>query len=227
MMKQSVVPGHLFLSSFLVLALLIGCAPSEEDDGGARTAENGLIPTETRQAVVDLGSEAAGELGAKLIGRLQSKLAEEGPAEAVEFCSVEGLPLTAEVSREIGFEVKRTSSRIRNPANAPDSLERAALDHFEEAAAAGDSLPSAFVQRTAAEDYRHYQPLRVQPFCVQCHGSRDDLGEGVAEILEERYPDDAATGYSAGDFRGLIRVTVPASAVERRSGASESVGGGR
>lgn len=214
-MTQKAVPGLLSLSSLFVLALLIGCAPSEEDDVGARAAADRPIPAETRQAVVDVGSEAAGELGAKLIGRLQAKLADEGPAGAVEFCSVEGLPLTAEVSHEIGFEVKRTSSRIRNPANAPDSLERAALDHFEQAAAAGDSLPSAFVQRTAEGDFRHYQPLRVQPFCLQCHGSADELGEGVAEILEERYPEDAATGYSAGDFRGLIRVTVPATAIER------------
>lgn len=197
----------------VTLLVVFGC--DRPDEQGQDAAADRPIPAETRQAVVDLGSEAARELGAKLIARLQAKLAEEGPAGAVEFCSVEGLPLTAEVSREIGFEVKRTSSRIRNPANAPDSLERAALDHFEEAVAAGDSLPPALVQRTAEGDYRHYQPLRVQPFCLQCHGSQEDLGEGVARILEERYPEDRATGYSAGDFRGLIRVTVPSGAVER------------
>lgn len=201
-----------------------GCAGPDEQANGVADAP---IPPETRQVVVDLGSEAARELGAKLINRLQAKLAEEGPAGAVEFCSVEGLPLTAEVSREIGFDVKRTSSRIRNPANSPDSLERAALDHFEERAGPGDSLPSAFVQRTPAGDYRHYQPLRVQPFCLQCHGSPEELGAGVAEILEERYPEDVAMGYSAGDFRGLIRVSVPASAVERRlrsEGSADSGG---
>jgi hypothetical protein len=28
--------------------------------------------------------------------------------------------------------------------------------------------------------------------------------------LAERYPDDEALGYAEGDFRGLIRVSVPA-----------------
>lgn len=54
----------------------------------------------------------------------------------------------------------------------------------------------------------------MQPFCVQCHGASDELAEGVADVLSEHYPEDEATGYSAGDFRGLIRVTVPDSAVD-------------
>lgn len=200
---------------FLLLVTLLtasGCGGADDPEASQEPAER-AIPAATRQAVVELGSAASRELGATLISRLQAKLAEEGPVGAVEFCSVRGIPLTSEVSREVGFEVKRTSTRIRNPANAPDSLERAALEYFESEAAAGDSLPAAFVQRTPAGDYRHYQPLRVQPFCLQCHGSEEELAEGVAEVLAERYPDDRATGYAAGDFRGLIRVTVPRTAV--------------
>ena len=198
---------------YLLLATLLAASACGQDEDPEAGSADRPVPEATRQAVVDLGSEAARELGAKLISRLQTKLAEEGPVGAVEFCSVEGIPLTSEVSREVGFEVKRTSSRLRNPANAPDSLERVALEYFESEATAADSLPAAFVQRTPAGDYRHYQPLRVQPFCLQCHGSEEELADGVAEVLAERYPDDRATGYTVGDFRGLIRVTVPEAAV--------------
>jgi hypothetical protein len=40
------------------------------------------------------------------------------------------------------------------------------------------------------------------------------MDPAVRTALEETYPEDLATGYEAGDFRGLIRVTVPASKVE-------------
>ncbi|MFW6089356.1 MAG: Tll0287-like domain-containing protein [Gemmatimonadota bacterium] len=198
----------------LLLALAaFACAPA--DDEVSADASDALTPPAVEAAVVALGSEAAQELASSLIGRLQTVLAEEGAAGAVAFCSAEGLPLTADVSREVGFDIKRTSSRIRNPANAPDLLERVALDHFEQIQASGDSLPARFVQRLpGGEGFRYYQPLRVQPFCVQCHGASEELADGVATVLAEHYPEDEATGYSAGDFRGLIRVTVPASAVD-------------
>lgn len=208
---------HLSRRCPLLLALAaLACAPADDErQGEAADAAATPTPPATEAAVVALGSEAAQELASSLMGRLQAMLAEAGAAGAVAFCSAEGLPLTVEASREVGFDIKRTSSRIRNPANAPDLLERAALEHFEATQAAGDSLPARFVQALpGGEGYRYYQPLRVQPFCVHCHGASDELAEGVAGVLAEHYPEDEATGYSAGDFRGLIRVTVPASAVD-------------
>jgi hypothetical protein len=37
-----------------------------------------------------------------------------------------------------------------------------------------------------------------------CHGS--DVPEAVAEAIAKRYPQDRATGYSAGDLRGAFVV---------------------
>lgn len=205
MLKQSRFP-HLRLVSVLLATIAVGCRPADQAEVS--------IPPETEQAVARLGGEAAGELVTTLGSRLQRAIAERGAVGALEFCSVEGLPLTAEVSRATGFEVKRTSSRLRNPANAPDSLERAALDRFEAVVAAGDSLPEHVVQGTPAGDFRYYRPLRVQPLCLQCHGSLEDLAAGVNTALAERYPEDEATGYAVGDLRGVVRVTVPRSALE-------------
>jgi len=206
-------PRRVPLLSALFVLVALACAPTG-DDAPADEAD-APIPPATEAAVVALGSEAAQDLASSLIGRLQAVLAEEGAAGAVAFCSAEGLPLTTAAGREAGFDVKRTSTRIRNPANAPDALERVALDRYEATQAAGDSLPARLVQRLpGGEGYRYYQPLRVQPFCVQCHGASDELAEGVADALAEHYPRDEATGYAAGDFRGLIRVTVPASALD-------------
>jgi hypothetical protein len=40
----------------------------------------------------------------------------------------------------------------------------------------------------------------IDGVCLTCHGS---VGSDVAAALRERYPDDRATGYALGDFRGI------------------------
>jgi hypothetical protein len=40
--------------------------------------------------------------------------------------------------------------------------------------------------------------------CLQCHGA--NIAPPVAAKLAELYPEDQATGFAAGDFRGLFWV---------------------
>ncbi|MBU0678495.1 MAG: DUF3365 domain-containing protein [Verrucomicrobia bacterium] len=56
------------------------------------------------------------------------------------------------------------------------------------------------------EYFVYYKPLIVQPICLQCHGDPETFSPAVRTILEERYPEDNAVGYRAGDLRGLIKV---------------------
>ena len=53
-------------------------------------------------------------------------------------------------------------------------------------------------------------PIRLQPQCVQCHGKPEELSTEVRAALLDRYPDDRATGFAAGDLRGWFWVEVPA-----------------
>ena len=173
------------------------------------------IDDATRARVVALGDSAAMSLIRTLGGQLNAQLASNGPVQAIDFCAGEAQALTDSVSEALGpgWEVKRTTRNTRNPRNAPDSLEARALERFH-AAAAGDSLPESLVQRTSAGDYRYYMPLRLGSMCVQCHGPTDRMEPGVRQAIEARYPADEATGYTEGDLRGLVRVTVPATALE-------------
>lgn len=166
--------------------------------------------------IVGIGDSAATALTTSLMSRVRAELQAGGPAHAIEFCSERALPITAAVqdSLDRGIALKRTSNRIRNPANAPDSLERAALAYFEDELAAGHQLPAAYVQRTS-EGWRYYKPIVVADFCTACHGPREGLDPGVRQVLAERYPQDQATGYAPGDFRGVIRVSVTPEAISR------------
>ncbi|MEX2526534.1 MAG: DUF3365 domain-containing protein [Gemmatimonadota bacterium] len=160
-----------------------------------------------------LGGPAAGALAGGLVGRLSEALQEGGAAGAMEFCSTEAIPLTMALSQEHapGFEVKRTSLRIRNPGNAPDAWEERILRYVEamEAEERG-SAPETITAAGPDGSFRFYRTLRTVPMCLQCHGAEDALSPGVQEILHARYPDDRATGYETGDFRGLLRVEIPA-----------------
>ena len=60
------------------------------------------------------------------------------------------------------------------------------------------------------KELRYYQPLKVAPLCLACHGRPQDMKAEVRELLNRQYPDDLAVGFAAGDLRGMISITVPA-----------------
>lgn len=158
------------------------------------------------------GGAIATAVAQGLAQRLQAQLKEKGAVGAVDFCSRTALVLTDSlIADKPGVSVKRTSTRIRNPRNEPDQLEQIALAWFDSARSAGGALPSAFIQAVGPDEMRFYRPLMIAPFCTQCHGSSEQLDPRVRQILEERYPNDRATGYQEGDLRGVIRVSLPRS----------------
>jgi hypothetical protein len=155
-----------------------------------------------------------------LSSNLRSAMQEGGPVAAMEFCDVQAMPLTRQVTEEEGMEVKRTSWRVRNPSNAPDALEEAALAHFSEAAGEASGVPAPWVQATGDGGYRFYRPLPTNALCLNCHGDADELAPGVAEALAELYPRDEAVGFDDGELRGLLRVSVPPAALDGEGGSA-------
>ena len=60
----------------------------------------------------------------------------------------------------------------------------------------------------AAPEWRVYKPLGIMPKCLACHGDSAGQSEALKTKLATLYPADKASDYSAGEWRGLIRVTV-------------------
>lgn len=166
-------------------------------------------------AIRQAGEAATTAVATKLIATLTTALANGGPVKAVDVCHLRALGLTTEKlpAHPLVVSVKRTSLRLRNPANAPDDAERLALDHVAKLVDRGEPPPAVLVQRvdktpTAAPEWRVYRSIMVQPACLACHGDPNTQSPALRTLLHERYPKDTATGYAAGDWRGLIRVTV-------------------
>ena len=175
-------------------------------------------------AIRQAGEAAVAAVGKKLVTALNTALAAGGPEAAVLVCQTQALPLTAEklADQPTLVSVKRTSLRLRNPANAPDAAERLALDHVAKLVAAGQPPPPVLVQRiqpsgTAAPEWRVYRPIATKAECLVCHGDPATQSPALRTALQTRYPTDAATGYAADQWRGLFRVTIaPAPAPSAR-----------
>jgi hypothetical protein len=207
-------PYRVSVLALLALALAAcSASPETEVEPDPRTPPD-PVPAEARADVEARGGAAAGALAQGLVGRLTAAIDDRGVAGAVDFCATEAMDLTREiiVAHDPALEIKRASTRWRNPENAPDPEEARVLAYLEslEQAEPG-SAPETFTAMGPVGTYRFYRTLRTAPMCLRCHGSVEEMDPQVREILRERYPDDRATGYSEGDFRGVIRVQMPGS----------------
>jgi hypothetical protein len=189
--------------------LLLLCAACSSGGGEGGEAP----PPVTRDAAVDeaLGRarDAARALGADLMQRLLAEMEEGGPLQAVRVCSEVAQSVATSHSTE-GLTVRRVSLRVRNPADAPDDVEREALLELQTLHDEG-RLPAEWVRTEDAPGgrrLRFMKPITILPACLACHGDPQQMEPDVRGLIAARYPNDEATGYAEGDLRGAVSVTV-------------------
>jgi hypothetical protein len=122
---------------------------------------------------------------------------EEGPVNAISVCSVEA-PKLAEKASSATVKVGRASRKLRNPANAPKPWMEPLLDSYENDPESREPAVVIIDDQTVG----YVEPIYVQPLCVTCHGAT--LAPDLAAKIDELYPSDRATGYVAGDLRGVF-----------------------
>ncbi len=165
-------------------------------------------------ATVARAQAAASTLGPDLAAMLQHAIRDGGPASAVAVCADSAQTVTARHARD-GVGIRRVGTRLRNPANAPDTLEARVLAYFAERMAAGtvpdEMIGVAQTGENGGWELRYLRPIVLQEFCTTCHGARDSFAPDLRAIIAERYPTDSAVDYLAGSLRGAISVRVPLS----------------
>lgn len=148
-----------------------------------------------------------------MIGEVRRVLATTTPALAVGKLHLKEykLPL-AMPGKPVVSELRRTSQRVRNPANSPDAADLAALEVIQDQLQRGDDVAKVLVQRVSlpgkTPEWRVYRPLVTLKQCIDCHGAEATLAPGVADTLKVFYPADKAVDYKTGAWRGLIRVSI-------------------
>jgi len=151
----------------------------------------------------------AAAFAAELQAALQAALAEGGPVGAITVCRDEAPRIASALSREHGAKVARTSLRVRNPANAPEPWQAAALDTFD-AAESEVASPAGLEYFAESPEFgtRYMKAIPTGGLCLACHGVA--LAPEVDAALARDYPHDTARGYALGDVRGAFSISWPA-----------------
>jgi len=167
-------------------------------------------PTQ-EQAMKREAQQVANELVSKLGGALKQALSESGPEQAISICRDTAPMLANSLSRRTGWKVSRVSLRARNPLiGQPDAWEQKILQRFDYDAAGG-AVPfklqaAEIVKEPDADYFRYMKALPAKPLCLTCHGRGQNIPDSVHTRLAQEYPNDAATGYSAGEIRGAVSI---------------------
>lgn len=167
---------------------------------------NNVFPEAEEKAALEKGASLADASFKALSARLQHAMKEGGPAHAVDFCSLNALSIVDSLSTKNNAHIRRTSDRIRAPHERPDAEEarylQAMLAEWKAGATAADLSARAVVH---GDSVAYYQPIFINsPACLKCHGTAgESLDASALAVINERYPDDQATGYAMGDLRGM------------------------
>ena len=181
----------------LFLALLAGVLLQ----ACSRRPVPGVGPVLDTAAILGMGDSIAAQAQQALLQNLSTAMQTGGPEFAVDYCSTQAITITDSVAGRHGVVLRRISGRNRNPGNGllTDMDQRAWLR------AADDREP--FVQVDDDGTAWYYKPITLgMPTCLKCHGRREDITEATRVVIEERYPQDKATGHALGDLRGLWKM---------------------
>ena len=138
-------------------------------------------------------------LGSELKKNLVAKLeADPNAKEALEFCTTAATNITKEVNKKLpsNATVYRTALKYRNQTNKPDIIDSAIMKLYIKK----NNLNEVIMIKTK-DDYRVYKPLVINQLCLKCHGQ---ISDKLKISIKEAYPNDLATGFKDGDFRGVI-----------------------
>jgi hypothetical protein len=152
------------------------------------------------------------EFFTSLKGELTGAIEADGPVSAIAVCKDRAPAIAEELAEKSGWEVGRTSLKLRNPAlNAPDEWEKQVLLRFEERQAAGEDVKamaySEVVETEAGKSYRFMKAIPTADLCLACHG--ESINPDIAAAIDEAYPEDQARGYKPGDIRGAFTLMKP------------------
>lgn len=169
----------------LVLTLLLACKRGSVDEAKYALA----------------GSEAVLPLKKGLKQALVKGL-ENGPMEAISACRVQAPELAATLNAG-PTKVGRSSLKLRNPENAAKAWMEPLLQAYESDPENREPKVVLIDEHTVG----YVEPIYLQPLCVTCHGPA--LAPDLQAKLKELYPSDEATGYAAGDLRGVFWAELP------------------
>lgn len=194
-----------YISVFIFFIFFLISACSETADKNQQASD---------EMAVEAGKLIAFESTEELGGHLGSALEKGGVSHAIDFCSVEAIPITQELSNEFNVDIKRATHKPRNPENFANADEMKVIQNWQNQMESGEEISP--VASKINDHYQVYAPIRIgNQLCLQCHGDKgSDIQPDNVELLQSIYNEDQATGFEMGDLRGLWSIRMPADSAE-------------
>lgn len=169
----------------------------------ATTCRRETTAREVQATDLERGHAIASALKKALTTELTAAMGQGVPA-AIDVCRRRAPAIAEALSRD-GAIAGRATLRPRNPQNEAAGWKSDAIAYFEAAHARGEPLAKARFSRVLPDHRIAYaEPLVVAELCTTCHGTA--IAPETAAAIAASYPGDRATGYSAGDLRGVVWV---------------------
>lgn len=135
---------------------------------------------------------------------LATAMSNGGAVAAMKVCHEKAPQIAQKHSSMQGLELRQTSLRWRNPANAPTAEEQTVLFEFERMKIEGQPLSSLKATIVTQEGLRYIKAIPMKGLCATCHGSNVD--PTLYQTIKAYYPEDHAVGFKDGDIRGAFSI---------------------
>ncbi len=168
-----------------------------------------VTEVEIFEAATKVGEQIAIASQKTLATNLKTAISQQGVEYAIKFCKLQAMPLTDSLSKKFAAQIRRTSLKIRNPANRPNDLESQILDAYQYNVENGLDL-EANLQRIDQDYLLYTRPIVLDsPMCLSCHGGPgEQVTDEQIKLLVSLYPDDEAVGYQLGELRGMWSIVL-------------------
>lgn len=137
-------------------------------------------------------SAAADAFQTSLQSELQAAMKRGGPVEAVAVCADRAPAIRKETEKKFGVHLGRAAVRRRNAEPPEPAWVTTWLREHPEGGPPIDS------------GGRLLRPLLTGEVCLKCHGDPATFSPELRAKLEALYPADKATGFRAGELRGVL-----------------------
>lgn len=196
-----------------VLLLLFSCESRKVDTAGVKEEMNRykikrITPGEIMGQAEQTGQEIVDSIQRSIDRNLDSALKAGGIKGAVGFCVLKTNPVLKELEKKYTAGIRRAGfqGRLRNPSNAPDSLQAMILDGYQYNIEKGLEP----VKNVSLEDKEIIFSAPVflsNNTCLRCHGTPGkDIPEEEYKTIMQRYPQDKSTGFKLNDPMGVWTV---------------------
>ncbi len=190
--------------AFTIVSILYTSCESK-DNGGAPPK---MSYNEAEQTMLAQGQELALEALHVLSARLTSAIQRNGLNGAIPVCKEAAMSITDSLSAAAGINIRRTSHKVRNIANAPDGIDKLMADYFTNFIDADKKWKPALLPMKERKEYRGYYPIIMKGMCASCHGVVEkDIADDTYDLILEQYPNDQAVNFFPGSLRGMWVVT--------------------